>query len=79
MIEVVNAHAHERSQQVLDGFDRRAIAAQHRGVVHGRNVLHGGGNLDAQVGSSKNNPGISRGWLERQRDLIAGMKADSGA
>ena len=36
------------------------LRPKHRGVVHGRDMLHGGGNLDAQVGPAKNNAGISR-------------------
>ena len=77
--DVVDADADERGQQVLDGLDRRAVPPEHRRVVHGRHVLHGRRNLDAQVRAAEDDAGIGRARLERQRDFVAGMKSDPGA
>ena len=77
--DVVDAGGHERGQQVLDRFNRGAVAAEHRGVLHGRHVFDGCRNLDAQVGPAEPDAGIGRRGLERERHLLAGMKSDPGA
>src|SRR6185436_5944838 len=44
------------------------------------NMFRAGRDLEtAEVGAAKTNTGIRCGWLEGKSDLIAGMKADSGA
>ena len=77
--DVVDADADQRGEQMFDGFDGRAILPEHRRVVQARHVLHGGGNLDAQVGPAETNTGVGRRRLERQRDLVAGMKTNPSA
>ena len=75
--DVVDADADEGGEQMLDGLDRRAVFAEHRRVVDGRDVLDRRGNLDANVGPPEDDAGIGRRRLERQRDFVAGVQVRS--
>jgi hypothetical protein len=76
---VVDADTDERSQQMFNGFDGRTVPAEDGRVMKRCHVLHGRRNLDPQICTTKYNTGIGGRRLERQRNFIAGVEADSGA
>ena len=65
---------------MLDGFDRHGFARQAGLVLNAAEMRDGGRNLEAaEVGTLKPDAVVGRSRLQRQRDLVAGMKTDSGA
>ena len=70
----------ERGEQVLDGLDRHRFARQAGLILDAAQMRDRRRNLEAaQVGALEADAVVGRRRLERQRDLVAGMKADSGA
>ena len=71
----------ERREQMLDRLDRHRVAGQAGLVLDAAAKMRDGGrNLQAaKVAALEADPVVSRRRLERQGDLVAGMKADSGA
>ena len=78
--DVVDAEADQRRQQVLDRFHRSAARASTVAYWMPPTFADGGGNLEAaEVGAAETDAGVGGGGLERQRDLLAGVKTDAGA
>ena len=78
--DVVDAEGGQGREQVLDGLDRHGFACEPGGVLDAAEVRDGRGDFEPpEVGALEPDPEIGRRWLERQRDLVAGMKTDSGA
>ena len=72
--------ARERRQQVLDRLDRDRLARQPGLVLNAAKMRDRGRNLEApKVGALKPDAVVGGRRLERQGDLVAGMKTDSGA
>ena len=79
-IDVVDAEADERGQQVLDRVDADGVARQAGGVVDAADVADRGRHLEAaEVGAAEADAGIGGSRLEGERDLVARMEADSCA
>ena len=79
-IDVVDAEADERGQQVLDRVDADRVARQAGRVVDAADVLDRRRHFEAaEVGAPEADAGIGGSRLEGKRDLVAGVKADSGA
>ena len=79
-IDVVDAQAHERGQQVLDGLDGDRVAGEAGSVVDAADVLDGCRYLEAsQVGAAESDAGAGGSGLERQGDLAARMETNTSA
>ena len=79
-MHVVDAERGERGEQVLDRLDRDRLAREARGELDAAEVRDGRGNLEAaEVRALEPDAVVGRRGLQRQRDLVAGMKSDSGA
>src|SRR5262249_42353344 len=77
--DVVDAERRESSQQVLHGLDRHGFTRQAGRELNAAQMRDGcGGFQAAQIGALKTNTVVSRRGLERERDLVAGMKTDAG-
>ena len=76
---VVDAGRDQRGQQVLDGFDGGAVAAEHGRVVEALDVVDRGRDVDPEVDAAEHDAGAGDGGLEREADLGARMQADAGA
>src|SRR5687768_5581663 len=77
---VVDAHAAERRQQMLDGLDA-GVAGGQPGLqlLPAAEVVHVRGNLDAaQVGATETNAEVRRGGNQGERDLLTRMKTNPG-
>ena len=75
---VVDAHADERRQQMLDRLDRHFVARQPGRELNPGQVLHGRRHLVvAEVGPAEPDAEIGRRRLQRKVDLVAGVKTDS--
>ena len=78
--DVVDAHADERRQQMLDRFHRHLIARQARGELETRQMAHGRRQFEiAHVSAAEANAVIGWRRLERERDFAARMQADADA
>ena len=65
---------------MFDGFDRDCLARQARLVLNSAQMRDSRGDFQAaEVRSLKPDAVISGSRFEGQRDLVAGMKANSGA
>ena len=65
---------------MLDGLDRHRLARQAGLILDAAEVRDRGRNLEsAKVAALEPDAVVRRRRLERQRDFVAGMKADSGA
>ena len=73
--------ADERRQQVLDRLDRHRFARQAGRDTEcpPRCVTVAGISRPPEVGAPETDAEVGRRRLERERDLVAGVKADSGA
>ena len=78
--DVVDPGAHERGEQMLDRLDRHLVARQPGRQLDPGQVLHSGRYfVIAQIGAAKTNTEIRWRGLEREVDLVAGVKTDSDA
>ena len=78
--DVVDAHADERRQQVLDRLDRHLVARQPGRELNARQVVHRRRHLViAQIGAAETDAEVRRRGLECEIDLVAGVKTDSDA
>ena len=78
--DVVDAQGGQGREQVLDGLDRHRFAGQPGLVLNAAEMRHGRRDLEpSEVGPLEADAVVGRGRLERQGDLVAGMKSDSGA
>jgi hypothetical protein len=69
---VVDPHADERGEQVLDRFDRCLLAAQAGRVLDAGQVVDGRRDLEAaKIRAPKSNAVIRRSGLKGKRDLFA--------
>ena len=72
--------ADERREQVLDRLDRDRLARQPGRILNSAEMRDRRRNLEAaEVGPLEADAVVGRRRLQRQRDLVAGMKTDSGA
>ena len=80
MMHVVDAHADERGQQVLDRFNRDLVPGEAGRELDAGQVVHRRRHLViAEIGPAETDAEISRRRLQRKRDLVAGVKTDSDA
>ena len=79
-MHVVDAHADERRQQVLDRLDRHFVARQPGRELNARQVVHGRRHfVVAEIGPAEPDAEVGRRGLQRKVDLVAGVKTDSDA
>jgi hypothetical protein len=77
---IVDRQRTERGQQMLDRLDRHGFASEAGLVLNAAEVRNGGGDLETpEVGSLEPDAVVCRSRLERQGDLVTGMKTDSSA
>ena len=77
---VVDAEGSERGEQVLNGFDGHGLARQAGLVLDPAKMRDGRRNLETpKIASLKPDAVVGGRRFERQSDLVAGMKTDSGA
>ena len=70
--------ADQRRQQVLDRLDRHLVARQTRRELNARQVVHRRRHFVVpHVGPAEPDAEIGGRGLEREVDLVAGMKTDS--
>src|SRR5262245_22966605 len=75
---VIDVQADERREEVLDGVDRNLIPREPRRPLDPGEVLHGGWDLMvAEVAPAEPNPESRRRRLERELNLVAGVKTNS--
>ena len=78
--DVVDAEGGQGGEQVLDRLDRHGLARQAGLILNAAQVRDGGRNLEpAKIASLEPDAVVGRRRLQRQGDLVAGMKSDSGA
>ena len=79
--DVVDAHADERRQQVLDRLDRHFVRApgRSRSWMPARLCTRRRHLEVAEIGAAETDAEIGRRGLQRERDLVAGVKTDSDA
>ncbi len=78
--DVVDAEADERGEQMLDRFDRHLVARETGRQLNAGKIVHGRRHLEiAEVGPAKTDAEVRRGGLERQIDLVTGVKPNSDA
>ena len=76
--DVVDPHADERREQMLDRLDRHFVARQAGRELNPRQVVHRRGHfVIAQIGATEPDAEISRCGFECEIDLDAGVKTDS--
>ena len=76
---VVDTQPRERREQVLDGADRDATAAQGRGVVLAPDVGECRRDLDAHVGACEADAVLGRGGKQAQADGSSRVEPDARA
>ena len=65
---------------MLDRFDRHLVVRQAGRQLNAREVMHGRRHFEvAEIGPAKPNAEIGRRRLEREIDLVAGVKTNSDA
>src|SRR5260370_22556182 len=76
--DVVDAHADERRQKMLDRLDRDLIAGQAGGELNPGEIVDRRRHLViAQIRAAKTDAEISRGGSQRKTDSIAGVETNS--
>ena len=79
-MHVVDAHADERREQMLDRLDRHFLARKPGRELNASQVLHRRRHLEVtDVRAPEPDAEIGSRWLQRKRDFIAGVKTDSDA
>jgi hypothetical protein len=78
--DVVDAERRQRREQVLDGLDRHRFTGQAGRELDPPEMRDGRRNFQtAQIGTLEPDPVVDGRGLQREGDLVAGMKTDSGA
>src|SRR5262245_42574712 len=76
-LQVVDAQAGGRGQEMLHRLDARAVPPDRRGVVGTADALRGGGDSVGMTALPKDDPRVRRRWRQGHANGLAGVQPDA--